>query len=54
MTAGEPNGMTYGRYLALGDLLGAQHPISDMHDELLFIVIHQTKESLLAEAALLA
>ncbi|MBX3595601.1 tryptophan 2,3-dioxygenase [Sphingomonas sp.] len=36
--------MTYGRYLALDQLLSAQHPISDEHDELLFIVIHQTKE----------
>jgi tryptophan 2,3-dioxygenase len=36
--------MTYGRYLALDDILGAQHPISDRHDELLFIIIHQTKE----------
>lgn len=38
------NAMTYGRYLALDDLLSAQHPISDRHDELLFIIIHQTKE----------
>ncbi|WP_188056212.1 tryptophan 2,3-dioxygenase [Sphingosinithalassobacter sp. CS137] len=44
MTAGEPNGMTYGQYLALDEILGAQHPLSDKHDELLFIVIHQTKE----------
>ena len=44
MTAGEPNGMTYGRYLALDDILAAQHPLSDRHDELLFIIIHQTKE----------
>ena len=36
--------MTYGRYLALDTLLDAQHPISDRHDELLFIIIHQTKE----------
>jgi tryptophan 2,3-dioxygenase len=40
----DDRGMTYGGYLALGDLLAAQHPISDQHDELLFIVIHQTKE----------
>jgi tryptophan 2,3-dioxygenase len=50
MTAGDPNGMTYGRYLALDDLLSAQHPISDRHDELLFIVIHQTKELWLKQA----
>jgi len=39
-----PDDMTYGGYLALGELLAAQHPLSDQHDELLFIVIHQTKE----------
>jgi tryptophan 2,3-dioxygenase len=42
--------MTYGRYLALDELLAAQHPISDEHDELLFIVIHQTKELWLKQA----
>ncbi|MBW4330321.1 tryptophan 2,3-dioxygenase [Stakelama sp. CBK3Z-3] len=36
--------MTYGRYLALDQLLAAQHPVSDKHDELLFVIIHQTKE----------
>ncbi|MDQ8758008.1 tryptophan 2,3-dioxygenase family protein [Sphingosinicella sp. LHD-64] len=36
--------MTYGQYLALEPLLTAQHPVSDHHDELLFIIIHQTKE----------
>lgn len=36
--------MTYGDYLALGDVLAAQRPLSDHHDELLFIAIHQTKE----------
>lgn len=36
--------MTYGGYLTLDKLLSAQHPVSDHHDELLFIVIHQTKE----------
>lgn len=41
MTASD---MTYGQYLALDPLLSAQHPISDHHDELLFIIIHQTKE----------
>jgi tryptophan 2,3-dioxygenase len=38
------DGMTYGDYLTLEPLLGAQHPVSDHHDELLFIIIHQTKE----------
>ena len=38
------NPMSYGRYLALDALLGAQHPLSPDHDEMLFIVLHQTKE----------
>jgi tryptophan 2,3-dioxygenase len=36
--------MTYGHYLGLDTLLSSQHPISEHHDEMLFIVIHQTKE----------
>lgn len=36
--------MTYARYLALDDLLACQHPQSACDDEMLFIVIHQTKE----------
>jgi tryptophan 2,3-dioxygenase len=40
----DPRDMTYGQYLALEHVLAAQHPISECHDELLFIVIHQTKE----------
>ncbi|MFM2411448.1 MAG: hypothetical protein RL481_2276, partial [Pseudomonadota bacterium] len=36
--------MTYARYLALDDLLNAQHPQSGEDDEMLFIIIHQTKE----------
>ena len=40
----EASTMTYGQYLGLDPLLSAQHPISDHHDEMLFIVIHQTKE----------
>ena len=43
MTA-TPAGMTYADYLKLDTLLGAQQPLSDLHDEMLFIVIHQTKE----------
>ncbi len=46
----DPKDMTYGGYLALDALLAAQHPISDQHDELLFIVIHQTKELWLKQA----
>ena len=36
--------ITYAGYLALDDLLSVQHPLSDQHDEMLFVVIHQTKE----------
>ncbi len=43
MTA-TPAGMTYADYLQLNALLGAQRPLSQLHDEMLFIVIHQTKE----------
>ena len=43
MTA-HPAGMTYADYLQLPLLLSAQQPKSDLHDEMLFIVIHQTKE----------
>jgi tryptophan 2,3-dioxygenase len=39
-----PSTMTYAGYLALDQLLTAQHPISDEHDEMLFVVIHQAKE----------
>jgi tryptophan 2,3-dioxygenase len=41
--------VTYASYLGLPDLLGAQHPSTDRHDELLFIIIHQTKELWLKE-----
>lgn len=34
----------YADYLALGPLLSQQHPVSDEHDEMLFIVIHQATE----------
>jgi tryptophan 2,3-dioxygenase len=43
MTA-TPAGMTYADYLKLDQLLSAQQPLSPLHDEMLFIVIHQTKE----------
>jgi tryptophan 2,3-dioxygenase len=36
--------MTYARYLALDELLACQHPQSELDDEMLFIIIHQTKE----------
>jgi tryptophan 2,3-dioxygenase len=41
---------TYGGYLDLESLLAAQHPLSDQPDELLFIIIHQTKELWLKQA----
>src|SRR3954453_9953446 len=43
MTA-TPAGMTYAHYLRLDQILTAQQPLSDLHDETLFIVIHQTME----------
>ncbi|WPG36431.1 tryptophan 2,3-dioxygenase [Variovorax sp. EBFNA2] len=36
--------MSYGDYLHLDDILNAQHPLSPAHDEMLFIVQHQTSE----------
>ena len=36
--------MTYGDYLDLDRILGAQHPLSPEHNEMLFIVQHQTSE----------
>ncbi|RAI00488.1 tryptophan 2,3-dioxygenase [Acuticoccus sediminis] len=36
--------MSYGDYLHLDAVLDAQAPLSDAHDELLFIVQHQTSE----------
>jgi tryptophan 2,3-dioxygenase len=36
--------MSYGDYLALAEILNAQRPVSDSHDETLFIIIHQTTE----------
>ena len=36
--------MSYGDYLHLDELLGAQHRRSDTHDEMLFIVQHQVSE----------
>ena len=36
--------MSYGDYLHLDEVLGAQHPLSPDHNEMLFIVQHQTSE----------
>jgi len=38
------NKMSYGDYLALDRILTAQHPLSPNHNEMLFIVQHQTSE----------
>jgi tryptophan 2,3-dioxygenase len=53
MSPGDPAGserphprpdLSYGDYLKLDRLLAAQKPLSAEHDELLFIIIHQTSE----------
>jgi len=36
--------MSYGDYLKLDQILSAQQPLSNEHDEMLFIVIHQSSE----------
>lgn len=36
--------MSYGDYLHLDKILSSQHRLSDHHDEMLFIVIHQASE----------
>ncbi len=36
--------MSYGDYLHLDALLGAQRPLSGHHDEMLFVIQHQTSE----------
>jgi tryptophan 2,3-dioxygenase len=43
MTESSP-ALTYSSYLALDEVLAAQRPKTDEHDELLFIVIHQVYE----------
>ena len=36
--------MSYGDYLGLDQILSAQHPRSPNHNEMLFIIQHQTSE----------
>ncbi len=36
--------MSYGDYLQLDAILSSQHRLSDHHDEMLFLIIHQTSE----------
>ena len=38
------NEMSYGDYLGIDQLLAAQKPLSGEHNELLFIIQHQTTE----------
>jgi tryptophan 2,3-dioxygenase len=38
------NTMSYGDYLGLNQILSAQHPLSPNHNEMLFIIQHQTSE----------
>ena len=38
------NTMSYGDYLRLDQILSAQHPLSPNHNEMLFIIQHQTSE----------
>ncbi|MCW2496031.1 tryptophan 2,3-dioxygenase family protein [Jatrophihabitans sp.] len=49
--------VTYSSYLSLDELLNAQHPATEEHDELLFVIIHQVYElwfkQILHEAGLL-
>jgi tryptophan 2,3-dioxygenase len=46
MQSSDPNQLTYSEYLNIAELIGLQHPQSSPphHDELLFIIIHQTYE----------
>jgi tryptophan 2,3-dioxygenase len=37
-------GLSYGAYLRLDQILGAQRPLSYEHDEMMFIIVHQTSE----------
>jgi tryptophan 2,3-dioxygenase len=39
-----PEGGTYGDYLHLDELLAAQRPVTEVHDEMLFIIQHHTSE----------
>jgi tryptophan 2,3-dioxygenase len=36
--------MSYGDYLHLDQILAHQHPLTDAHDEMLFVIQHQTSE----------
>jgi len=38
------DGLSYSQYLGIDALLAAQTPLTDEHDEMLFIIIHQASE----------
>jgi len=40
----DDSNFTYGQYLCLEKLLEMQNPLTDKHDEMLFIIQHQTSE----------
>lgn len=42
--------MSYGDYLNLEQILTAQHPLTSAHDEMLFIIQHQTSELWMKQA----
>src|SRR5262245_26615819 len=42
--------VTYGSYLRLKELLSCQQPQSTQHDELLFVILHQTMELWMKQA----
>jgi tryptophan 2,3-dioxygenase len=44
ITMSSREGMSYSDYLGLEKILNAQHPLSTAHDEILFIIQHQTSE----------
>ena len=51
MASPDPSPVTYTRYLALDELLACQRPLGDRHDEMLFVVMHQTMELWLKQIA---
>ncbi len=38
------DGLSYGRYLQLDTIMAGQNPLTDEHDEMMFIIIHQASE----------
>ncbi|GAB2493504.1 tryptophan 2,3-dioxygenase [Streptosporangium sandarakinum] len=44
VTADQSTALTYSSYLALDEILAAQRPLTDKHDEVLFIIVHQVHE----------